>query len=398
MEQQIEKKKSFKEQFLDMVAEKYGIAGAAAAEGVVKGHDKQVNQAMEEGGVPAQEMFKQLGIDLGTIEVKGKEGGTGKEVLSGLLNKQQPVSQEQPQQPSIQQNPASSPFGFGGMTQQGDQFTQQKPGLLAGLLSTIMTGDANTAANLDMRRLLAASNVNSKNRVGGSEEEYRNLEIELKKEQLNQIRQTGTPASEEELMANIPEEAREDFLVKPVKQTIRGIVTTVPIVERKKTLGASQLNELGGLENSKQDLGGVVERLKASGLQIGPGLDTRPGAISDVLGQMKGSEFASIKSDIGRNFQLYRKWATGVAAGYPELNMLAPNYPKMTDTNEVFLQKSLDVMKDIQRQREILLDHYSKGGYAVSRLRNKEIKTKQQSSDSTKKSAWERLQEVRSGK
>jgi hypothetical protein len=104
-------------------------------------------------------------------------------------------------------------------------------------------------------------------------------------------------------------------------------------------------------------------------LQIGPGFDTRPGAISDMLGQLKGAEFASLKADIGRNFQSYRKWVTGVAAGYPELNMLAPNYPKMTDANDVFLQKSLDVMKDIERQREILIDHYSKGGYAVSKLR-----------------------------
>jgi hypothetical protein len=195
-------------------------------------------------------------------------------------------------------------------------------------------------------------------------------------------------------MSAVPEVEREDYVVKPIKQTIRGIVKTVPLLEKKKTLGAAQLNELGGIENTRQDLRSVVDRLAKSGLQIGPGFDTRPGAISDMLGQMKGSEFAALKSDIGRNFQSYRKWVTGVAAGYPELNMLAPNYPKMTYSNEVFIQKSLDVAKDMDRQRNILLDHYGKGGYAVSKLRNNPEET--QSSLPADKS--KRLAELRAKK
>jgi hypothetical protein len=413
-----EKKQSFKEQFLDMVAEKYGIAGAAAMEDVVKGHKKQVDEAMSQG-MTAPEMADSMGIDVGRISVvKGKkpDPGTGgqenNQLLQGLVGKANPVPMEQyakdilgglpgvqeqsapqvlPQgvptqgtpesgvqgsKPGYSTIPASSPFGFGGATMKDGQIIEQQPGFAAGLLMSLLSGNPKTSARMDMGKLEDISKIQKNMETGGDEDQYRKLEIELKKEQLNQIRQTGTPATEEELLSNVPEEAREDFVVKPVKQTIRGIVTTVPIVERKKTLGASQLNELGGLENSRQDLGAVVERLKSSGLKIGPGLDTRPGAISDMLGQMKGSEFAALKSDIGRNFQLYRKWATGVAAGYPELNMLAPNYPKMTDNNEVFLKKSLDVMKDIERQREVLLDHYSNGGYAVSKLRNKD---KQQS-------------------
>lgn len=207
-------------------------------------------------------------------------------------------------------------------------------------------------------------------------EQGRLLNNMLMQAQIDSLKQFGN-ISEAQKLENIPEQERDDYVIKPVQQKIRGVVTTVPVIERKKTLSASKLEELGGLENSRRDLESVIDRLKKSGLQLGPGFSTPPGVISDMLGQMKGKEFASIKSDIGRNFQLYRKWATGVAAGYPELNMLAPNYPKATDINEVFIQKTLDVMKDIERQKEILLDYYSKGGYAVSQLRNESVKSKE---------------------
>lgn len=259
----------------------------------------------------------------------------------------------------------------------------KQAGVNQGLLSTLLGRNLNpeyTDAQLknisDAQKITGQEPVQEKDRLLAeyrkSEEQYRQKEIELKDLQIQQLKSGNQPMNPEELFAqsNIPPNEQEDYLIKPVKQTIRGILTTVPIVERKKSLPAKNLDDLANLDNSRQDLNQVVERLKKNGLQLGPGFSTTPGAISDMLGQMKGAEFAGIKADIGRNFQLYRKWATGVAAGYPELNMLAPNYPKATDTNEVFIQKSIDVIKDIERNRNIMLDHFSNGGYAVSKLRN----------------------------
>jgi hypothetical protein len=325
-------KRDFKQEFLEMVEKQSG--------GGMNGLHNAIT--MEES----------LKKDSAQLDEAHGQGMTSKDILGTL----------------IKSKPASSPFGFGGMSQENGQVTEQQPGILAALLSTLITGNPKTSANLDMAKLLDAQKLQGGEEDSVVQESFA-LNNEIKRRQLAEMDSTGTVPTKEELMAGIPEGEQEDYLIKPIKQTIRGIVKTVPLLERKKTLPANQLADLGAFDNTRQDLNAVVDRLKTSGLQLGPGFSTRPGAIADMLGQMKGSEFASMKADIGRNFQLYRKSTTGVAAGYPELNMLAPNYPKATDTNDVFIQKSIDVMKDIDRNREILLDHYNNGGYAVSKLK-----------------------------
>lgn len=204
------------------------------------------------------------------------------------------------------------------------------------------------------------------------DKEAKKVELQIKNKQLEQLNNEGkVSANEKDVLSNlgIPEEEKDDYIIKTATQTIRGIKTQVPILERKKTLPAKEASDLSNMASTKQDLNKNILYLKDKGLQLGPGFSTTPGAISDVLGQIKGSDFATLKASIGRTFQKYRKWATGVASGYPELNMLAPNYPKATDTNDVFISKTLDVMKDIERNQETTLNYFGDAGYAVGKLK-----------------------------
>jgi hypothetical protein len=341
-------KPDYKQMLLDLIKEKSGIHTAIIMEEALKNQSKQLKEAMIDNGMTAEQIGQSKGVDMG--ELGGGE----------------PESQPQPPQPqaSQSQQPQFTPAqGMFSPAQQLPTGQIQEGGALSWITRN-STGDL-------LKRLLVKAKIEGGEGENLERQESFRLNNELKRMQIDAINKNGEVPKSEDLLAGIPEEEVDDYLIKPVKQTIRGIVNTVPILERKKALPAKQLEDLGNFENTQRDLGAVVERLKASGLRFGPGFSTRPGAISDMLGQIKGKEFAAIKADIGRNFQLYRKTTTGVAAGYPELNMLAPNYPKATDENDVFIQKSIDVMKDIERNREIMLDHFSKGGYAVSKLRKK---------------------------
>ena len=64
------KEKNFKEKFLDMVNEKYGVAGAAAMEDLLKNHQKQTKDAMIDKGMPITEMAKKMGMDISDIDNK----------------------------------------------------------------------------------------------------------------------------------------------------------------------------------------------------------------------------------------------------------------------------------------------------------------------------------------
>ena len=213
------------------------------------------------------------------------------------------------------------------------------------------------------------------------EQETKSTELKIKQKQLQQLEAEGRVTADDKDTLNklgIPENEKDDYIIKTATQTIRGIKSQIPILERKKTLPAKEASDLANMSSTKQDLDKNMQYLISKGLQLGPGFSTRPGAISDILGQMKGAEFATLKASIGRSFQKYRKWVTGVAAGYPELNMLAPNYPKATDTNETFISKTLDVVKDIERNQKTTLNYFSDAGFAVGKLKSRMGQNSQQ--------------------
>lgn len=175
--------------------------------------------------------------------------------------------------------------------------------------------------------------------------------------------------------AGIPEEEWVDYNMKPTITRTRGIPTTTLVPEKKKLLGDATIKELGGLEATANDLLKNVNTLftlNKSGKHSGAGYASTnmPGA--DLYAQyVQGADFASWKSDVGRAFQKYRKWATGVAAGYPELNMIAPNFPKSTDKDDVFIKKTISSIDDLQRNQETLAEYFDKAGYATSSIKRK---------------------------
>ena len=169
----------------------------------------------------------------------------------------------------------------------------------------------------------------------------------------------------------IPEEQAPDYYLKPRMVRNRGITSSVLFPERKKDLSQKTVDEISDLTSTMSDLNKNLKTQEEKNFNSGPGITTRSGAIADITAQFfRGPEFTSWKSDVGRAFQKYRKWATGVAAGYPELNMLAPNFPKTTDTPEVFRTKTLSAMDDMERNKQIFLDHLSKANYVVSQYKN----------------------------
>lgn len=169
----------------------------------------------------------------------------------------------------------------------------------------------------------------------------------------------------------ISEEESEDYFLKPRMVRNRGVTSSVAFPERKKELSQKTVEDIASISSTVSDLMKNLETQESKKFNSGPGITTRSGAVGDITAQFfRGPEFTSWKSDVGRSFQKYRKWATGVAAGYPELQLLAPNFPKTTDTPEVFKQKTMSAVDDMDRNKKIFLDYLSKSNYATSQYRS----------------------------
>ena len=167
--------------------------------------------------------------------------------------------------------------------------------------------------------------------------------------------------------AGIPLEQQQDYRITPQTYTWRGKQKIISKLERKKDISQKTIGDITQMDNTHEVLNKNMNILQEKGIMSGPGIVTLGGPTADIAAQyLRSPEFVTWKASTQRAFQLYRKWATGVAAGYPELQLLAPNYPKSTDKPDVFISKSFDVMKDIEKNRNILIKNLNKGGYATS--------------------------------
>ena len=252
-------------------------------------------------------------------------------------------------------------------------------------------------------RKLAMENVGLMQELLGQkpqeEDPWKKQEMRLKQLQIEELESSNKPLSTEEMFTqmNIPQEQREDYQVKITNENIRGIIKQIPTMERKKTLPATEIKDYNLLSNAHRMMKKNKEFLEEKGLAIGPGLSTRPGAVADILGQMKGSDFNTWKASVGRAFDIYRKWITGAQASYREINWIAPNYPKATDSQEIFTRKSLDVMKDIEENSKNLLNNFSEGGYAVSGIRKNLTLESQSQGNEFSKMSDEELRKIAGG-
>ena len=173
--------------------------------------------------------------------------------------------------------------------------------------------------------------------------------------------------------SGVPLEEQDDYRVVPQTYTYRGNVKTINKLQRKKDLPNTTTSLLNDLEATVFQLEKNKNLLTQNNIQSGPGIVTRAGAVGDILAQyLRGAEFTSWKASVGDAFQKYRKWATGVQAGYPELQLLAPNFPKTTDKPDVFIDKTNETLDTIRNNKKRLLDYLNKSGFAVSAYKNDE--------------------------
>ena len=356
---QKDKPKDNKQLLLELIAQQYGSSNAIVMDKALKTQDKQIEEAMGQG-MSADDIAQSKGIDIGQLNklIQNQSGDMQQSDLT--IQKPQGLMQNLLGQSRVTTGEQGQPTGI----KQGGFFD-------------FNVGPTNTL----IKQLLGLSEIKSmpmKMQEKKSLQEQRDLEIQLKRKQLEELNKGNAPMSAQDMFQQmgIPPEQQEDYQTKISNQNIRGMVVPVPTLERKGRLPAKEANDLGTLEDTTTDLMNILDELTNKGLKFGPGLSTPRGMISDILGQMKGPEFAALKSKIGRSFQKYRKWATGVAAGYNELSLLGPNYIKPTDNNEVLVEKAIDIAKENLQNRDIMLNTFSDSGYAISKLRNRDIKNR----------------------
>jgi hypothetical protein len=326
--------------------------------------ERGVNKFLEEQGYNSAAEATPV---IGPQAVQQKAGLDGNSMIAELFNQRNPTfQQDQPVQQGTPQQFAQKPQDQGRSFLNKLLMSVGSGMATAGGHGEIVNGLLNYAVEQDKLKQKALSGEDEALTMG------RELNNQLMQAQLNALNQQSTQNANDEFN-KIPESEKEDYLVKPVQQKIRGVVTTVPILERKKTLPSKELSDLAAIDDATDSVNEVVSFLKEKGLQMGPGFSTTRGAIADMISQLKGEDFNTLKSKIGRSFQKYRKWATGVAAGYQELSLLGPNYIKPTDTNENLIAKALDIAAENERNRNTMLDTFSSGGYAVSKLRRKDV-------------------------
>ena len=178
--------------------------------------------------------------------------------------------------------------------------------------------------------------------------------------------------------AGIPLEEQSDYYVAPKTYLNKGNPKTVEAFMKKRVITGGIVDDLGRMDGTNDNLTRNMETLVSKGMVSGPGYSTIAGPGSDIYSQyVKSPEFNAWKASVGRTFQQYRKWATGVAAGYPELQMLAPLYPKPTDRPEIFIKKTIDVIKENRNIRNRIVENFGKAGYAVSGFKQEGEQTQQ---------------------
>lgn len=185
----------------------------------------------------------------------------------------------------------------------------------------------------------------------------------------------GTDQSSRMSQFGIPEEEAEDYILRPKMVTNRGVAKSVMFPEKKEQLSEKTVESLKDVQTS---IYGIEENLKTLEENpeikkfLGPGLVQRPGAVADIAAQlgMAPKNFATFKASTDIAFQKYRKWVTGIQAGLKELNWIAVDYPKTTDTAENYISKSNKAIKDMQYNMDLYLDYLSKSNYATSQYKS----------------------------
>ena len=132
--------------------------------------------------------------------------------------------------------------------------------------------------------------------------------------------------------------------------------------EGSKAFSESQEEKLMGLFNTSNKLKKLSDEFQASSYKTG----ILWGNIPLYVRPVKETGFLG---DLKQQFNLYRKYITGVQAGFPELKALQVSFPAETNTRQTLVEK---LNRTVDSNNEIIgdwLDFKEAQGYNVSPFR-----------------------------
>lgn len=230
-------KKDSKQMLLDLIAKQYGTSNAVVMEKALKTQDKQIEEAMGQG-MGANDIAQSKGIDLSLLDRLIQSSGDVKAVGESQQPQQQALQpQQQPsgQQNLIQKQPASSPFGFGGMNMENGQLVEQQPGLLAGLLSLLVSGRTNTSSQMDLRKLMGASEIQQSKGVYGFDPKTGKVTLQAEVPKGSDVR--NMQPTSEEFSALTPEQQTQAYALSRKIAGVRGAQNVLPSVTKSLLQG-----------------------------------------------------------------------------------------------------------------------------------------------------------------
>ena len=180
------------------------------------------------------------------------------------------------------------------------------------------------------------------------------------------------------LLSNLSKEDQDrGFIWDPVKKDLtpvtsdKGTISTKQAEvlrkenapQRPKNLTTAETNAVLSLESSGVRLAGLKNQVETDpeiSQLLGP---LSPEARSNLVRQLANdAKFAKFASGALKEFNQYRKQITGAAASFPEIKLLEPTYPQLTDPPDVFVSKAVQALDDIDTNRGILKQLFESQG------------------------------------
>lgn len=134
-----------------------------------------------------------------------------------------------------------------------------------------------------------------------------------------------------------------------------------------ETLPTKQTDAITALDDVTAGLTESMRTMQAQGLKPDPVTGRIP-VVGEFINIMtKSPEWQAWASDVDRLFQKYRKITTGAQASDKEIERLIPLMPTSKDKDpEVFTRKALNVINEMQKTKDRLLNVYESQGYDVA--------------------------------
>lgn len=374
----------------DLIEDKLNPLQDNALKTVKKIQKEQITDAMSQG-VPAENILSQMNIPM------EEQQDSPKKVLNSLIEKV----------------PASSPFGFGGMRMENGQMIEQKPGIIAGLLSTLLSGSPSIGAELDLNKLMKVSELQ------GKQQDVEYFELQKQREarlghqyELEKVKQLGGVVSENMTKDDLDFTSMIEGLGLIPKQNSKTgeYEYIIPNMSEKRemykrqTVSTSEMEYLDNYVNLVDSTDEIVTELQKLGvvslsdigeiewkadkdLRFGP--FSLPARINLFAQFEKDPRYAKIKDKIERYFQVsYRKPITASQASAKELHMLRGQIASFTQRPQIMLADLQEVANESQRTIDNRLQAMKAAGrntskwdeYIVSK-RNKSVSYRNQQTE-----------------